>query len=257
MKNITLISDWKLRDPYIAIFKGLILKEIGDVNFIDISHAVKLCDISQTAFLLKWSYPSFPDGTLHIILTGAVNNPDIMPVWVQCGNHYFIGTDNGIFSILFGIEDDVVARQYDKKMPSESFIDRVIRMVGWHFSGKIEKNTTSYDDFKPVLRQEPRVDMAARQIKGHVVYIDSFCNAVTDIPIAMFKEAVNNQPFEATVSASQYIKISKYSDYYKNLFDEVYFVGNQFGFLEITMFRAHIAILGDIQIGDEVKIKIL
>ena len=168
MKNITLISDWKLRDPYIAIFKGLILKEIGDVNFIDISHAVPLCDISQTAFLLKWSYPSFPDDTLHIILTGAVNDPDIMPVWVKCGNHCFIGTDNGIFSLLFGIEEDVVARQYDMKTPSESFIDRVVKMVVWHFGGKIENNTTSYDDFKPVLRHEPQIDTTENKLIGHI-----------------------------------------------------------------------------------------
>ncbi len=256
MKNITLISDWKLRDPYIAIFKGLILKEIEDVNFIDISHAVPLCDISQTAFLLKWSYPSFPDGTLHIILTGAVNDPDIMPVWVKCGNHYFIGTDNGIFSLLFGIEDDVVARQYDNKTPAGSFIDKVIKMVVWHFSGKIEKNTTPHDDFKPVLRQEPQIDTAAKKLTGHIAYIDSFCNAVTDIPVTMFKEFTGGKPFQATVSASQYITITKYYDYYRNSGDEVYFVANQFGFLELTMFRAHIAILGDIQVGDKVTISL-
>ncbi|MBP5709792.1 MAG: SAM-dependent chlorinase/fluorinase [Bacteroidales bacterium] len=254
MKNITLISDWKLRDPYIAIFKGLILKELGDVNFIDISHAIPLCDIKQTAFILKGSYLSFPDDTLHVILTGAVNNPDLMPVCVKYGKHIFIGADNGIFSLLLESDENFTAHIYDENIPSESFIERIIKMIKWHFSGEIEKHTKPYEDLRFVLSKMPEINPTAGTLTGHIAYIDSFCNAVTDIPVAMFKEFVGKRQFQATVSASQYITISKYSDFYKNCGNEVYFVANQFGFLEITMFRAHIAVLGNIQIGDEVVV---
>ena len=64
MKTITLISDWKLRDPYVAMFKGQLLKAVPDANIIDITHAIDSFSIEQTAFILKNSYSSFPEQSL-------------------------------------------------------------------------------------------------------------------------------------------------------------------------------------------------
>ena len=82
MKNITLISNWKLRDPYVAMFKGQLWKAIPDANIIDITHAVDGFSVEQTAFILKNSYKSFPEQTLHIILTGTTMSHTSMPVMV-------------------------------------------------------------------------------------------------------------------------------------------------------------------------------
>ena len=59
---VTLISDWRTRDPYVAMFKGKLLSAVPDAEIMDISHVVDLFNVSQTAFLTLQSYRNFPRG---------------------------------------------------------------------------------------------------------------------------------------------------------------------------------------------------
>lgn len=89
MKSITLISDWKLRDPYVAMFKGKIVSTIQDAQIFDITHAIPLYEIEQTAFILQNSYQSFPERSLHVILTGTSFSDTNEPIIASVGNHFF------------------------------------------------------------------------------------------------------------------------------------------------------------------------
>ena len=62
---ITLTSDWRLRDPYIAIFKGLLQNHLPQANIIDITHHLDFNNLNQTAFLLLQSYPHLPAPAPH------------------------------------------------------------------------------------------------------------------------------------------------------------------------------------------------
>ena len=42
---ITLISDWRLRDPYVAMFKGALLSESPEANLLDITHYVDVFNL--------------------------------------------------------------------------------------------------------------------------------------------------------------------------------------------------------------------
>ena len=106
MPIITLTSDWKNNDHYLAAVKGRILKTCPDTVIIDISHQIPPFNLSHAAFVLKNSYLNFPDDTIHLIAVkdeASEKNPHVL---VRSGKHHFITADNGIFGLLLDGEPD-------------------------------------------------------------------------------------------------------------------------------------------------------
>lgn len=255
MKNITLISDWKLRDPYVAMLKGQLWKAIPEANIIDITHAIDAFSIEQTAFILKSSYKSFPEHTLHLILTGITLSPTAMPVMVEYDHHYFIGEDNGVFSLLFGNNPDVKAMVLNLPDEKTTVLDKYAIMAQLHFADKLKDNVLPYDSFIQKIKLEPEHDTVNRIITGHVAYIDTCCNAVTDIPVEMFKNAVKKGNFSLMLSSTKHITITHYQEFYNPKEEEVYVLSNRLGYMEVTLNNSRIAVLADLHIGDKVEIR--
>ena len=92
---VTLLSDWRLRDPYVSMFKGSLLSVFPEVQIIDMTHYVDKFNLPQTALLMKSGYGSFPEGSIHLILTNMSLNSTFSPVLLPHNGHYFIGEDNG------------------------------------------------------------------------------------------------------------------------------------------------------------------
>lgn len=253
MKNITLISDWKLRDPYVSLFKGGLLSHIPDVQMFDITHAVEMFMIDQAAFICKTSYSHFPKGTLHIILAGNSFSKTTKPILLHFDDHWFLGEDTGVFNILVGDHFQYSIFQYkeDLLIPST---EKMIEMAKWFFKGEIEEHTTEIFNLKPARVTLPYYSEEEKLIRGKIAYIDSYCNAITNIPNEMFLEA-NSGSFVATVSSTKHIKITKKHDFYNPNENEVYLLLNRIGFIEITLFQSHIAILGGLKVNDNIEIQ--
>jgi len=252
---ITLLSDWKLRDPYIGIFKGQLLHLLPHVQIVDITHHLELYNLSQTAFIAKNSYTFFPEKTLHIILSGLSFSTQTKPVLLLYNGHFFIGEDTGVFSMMFGQENAVEAYQYNGNM-SLSAIEKLAGMASWVFQGTYIENTNPYHTLKFQLSNlsEPDYNAERKTISGKIAYIDSCCNAVTNIPISMF-EAAGKRPFVAMVSSVRSLKITKCHPYYNPQESEVFLVYNRLGFIEITLYKGNIAALADIRVGNDVEIR--
>src|SRR5689334_3328047 len=102
MPTVTLTTDWGTRDYYLASFKGMLVTQCPDVRIIDISNEVDHFDILQASFILKNCYEKFPKGTIHFIgVRGQETRQKSRGyLLLECNNHYFIGYDNGIFSLM-------------------------------------------------------------------------------------------------------------------------------------------------------------
>ena len=255
MKNITLISNWKLRDPYVAMFKGRLWKAIPDARIIDITHAIDESIIEQTSFILKTSYQSFPEGTLHIILTGNTLSHTSMPVMVEYNHHYFMGEDNGVFSLMFGDEPALNAVELNLPDEQTTVLDKCILMAQLHFEGQLKEKTVAYTNFVRKIQFSPEHDTLNRVITGQITYIDTRCNAITNIPVAMFKEAVKNGNFSVSLSSTRHITINRYHNFYNPKEEEIYIMGNPLGYLELTLNSGYIAVLADLKIGDKIEIR--
>lgn len=67
----------------------------------DISHSIAPFNNMHASFVLRNAWPEFPKGTVHIIGVNPEADGQTPHVVVRHGGHYFIGADNGIFSLLF------------------------------------------------------------------------------------------------------------------------------------------------------------
>jgi len=253
---ITLLSDWKLRDPYIGIFKGQLLKLLPNEQIVDITHHLELFNLSQTAFIAKNSYPFFPEKTLHIILSGLSFSPEMKPVLVMHNKHFFLGEDTGVFSMMFGTEN-IEAYQYNGDI-SLSTTEKLASMASLVFQNTYSRQTTPYSNLKFQLSILPEPDdyfEERKMITGKIAYIDSCCNAITNIPISMFEKA-GKREFEAIVSSDvRPLIIKSCHPCYNPKESEVFLVYNRLGFLEITLYEGNIAALADIKVGNNIEIR--
>ena len=248
---VTLISDWRIRDPYVAIFKGEMISAIPDAEIIDISHVVDLFNITQTAFLTLQSYKNFPEGSIHILLTNASSTSTFAPVVVEYDHHFFIGEDNGIFCIMFNRNFPIEGRQYHGNTPKA--LGRIIELTQAVVDNKLESVTEEYTNFKRMFTAWPIHFENDRRIEGEIVYIDAYFNAITNIPVSMFKDAVGKGSFQATIHSKKEWKCQIYHESYSPE-EEFYFTGNALGCLEIAMYQGNVAILADFKVGDKITI---
>lgn len=204
MAVITLISDLGTKDYYLAAVKAAALKRIKNCTWVDISHHIPPFDISKAAFVLKNVWHEFPEGTIHIIGVDSDWRPEMPYSIVVKNGHYFIGSDNGFFSLLFDGEpaDAVYAVKLDGdedlSFPAKSIFIPVASELAEDFDpSKIGVKKDDYlhrPSINPVVENE--------NIRGTVIYVDSYGNVITNIHSSLFNEVVGNKPFSIILKRS-------------------------------------------------------
>ena len=250
---ITLLSDWRLRDPYVAMLKGELLKAQPESQIIDISHYVDKFNLLQTALLMKTSYRSFPEGSVHLLLTNMSLNSTFTPVLLQHNGHWFIGEDNGVFHLMFGME--AALKGYQLTDNQENSFNQMLQLIRLVAEDRLPGNTTEYLKFKRMFTESAEHSAENQQIEGTIIYIDAFFNAITDIPVAMFEKAVGTREVTATIQSKGTWTITAHTDSYQPMDDEMYLCNNALGFIEITGYQSDVSILADLEPGDKIIIK--
>jgi S-adenosyl-L-methionine hydrolase (adenosine-forming) len=70
---LTLLTDFGLRDYYVAAVKGTVLRLAPGAQLVDVTHEVEPGNVAEAAFVLAAAAPSFPAGTVHL----AVVDPGV------------------------------------------------------------------------------------------------------------------------------------------------------------------------------------
>lgn len=98
MKVITLLTDYGIRDSYVAEVKGVILRLCPEAVIVDITHDIRKYDVEEGAYNLARSVKYFPEGTIHIgVVDPGVGGPR-KPLIIEAQGAYFIGPDNGLLA---------------------------------------------------------------------------------------------------------------------------------------------------------------
>lgn len=259
MAIITLTSDWGLKDHYCASVKGYILNHCKNANIVDISHQINPYDIFQAFFILKNSYTSFPKGSIHIIGVNTEASIQTPHVVVFFDGHYFIGADNGIFSMLCGdkaekvIEIEVMQESKYFTFSSRDVFAKVACMLA---SGeKLESIGKAKSDLFKKMYINPIVD--DNKIKGNIVYIDNYENVITNIPESLFKSVGKNKPFEICFKIPGY-EITTISKSYADvpIGDKLALFGST-GMLEIAINQDKASSLLGLRVNDTVRIEFI
>ena len=81
--------------------KGAIYSQIEDIKVIDITNHIEPFNIQQAAHILRNCIQDYPKGTVHVISIDDELSIDNEHLAIMANNHYFIGPDNGVFSLIF------------------------------------------------------------------------------------------------------------------------------------------------------------
>src|SRR2546426_7920553 len=97
MQLVSLLTDYGLKDPYVAEMKLVLIKNCPDAVLVDITHQVERHNIVEGAFLLEMAVPFFPGRTVHLAVVDPGVGSARLPVVVECRRgHVLVGPDNGL-----------------------------------------------------------------------------------------------------------------------------------------------------------------
>ena len=250
MPVITLTTDFGLKDPFVASIKARIYRELPDAVIVDISHGISPFDIAEAAFVLKNSYKDFPDGTIHIVSVDALANPQKKPISAFIDGQYFIGSDNGILSLICAevtphelVEINIPQADLDSVFPTRD----VFVPVACHLArgGKLSVVGQRLKQFKELSFLKPVVK-ENRMISGTVIYIDNYGNAITNISRKLFEQTGKKRDFriwyrnhEFTEVYNNYNQIVKNFDKESEDFGKAMAIFSSSGFLEIAVYKSN------------------
>ncbi len=255
---ITLTTDLGEKDFTVSAVKGSIHSLIDNPKIVDVSHRVPKFDIMQAAFILRNAYPFFPKNTVHIVGVMPYETEQNRHVAILYKGHYFVGTDNGVFSMIFNepaekiIELDLKVSLHDNgflKPITDIFVQAAchlakggtIQMLGQPKNSLVERTF-----FKPLIDQN--------SIRGTIIYIDNFGNAVTNIDELTFKEVRRTRDFTISFRVPGY-DIHQISKSYADVSpSEKLAVFGPTGFLEIAINLGNASDLLGLNISDVVTI---
>ncbi|WP_395054169.1 S-adenosyl-l-methionine hydroxide adenosyltransferase family protein [Flavobacterium sp.] len=251
MSIITLTTDYGLKDHFVGALKGKILSEHNEAKIIDISHDIDPFNVTEASFIISASYSSFPKGTVHLIGVDIERNKETQHIAIQWNDQYFICADNGILSILIQkiIPQKMVAINiHDRLLPDATDLDVFIK-VACHLAkgGLLNVIGKEIEAIKEVTELQPIVAADSNSIKGYIIYIDHFGNAVSNITKKLFLDIAKARPYEIKFKNKDIKTIfAKYSDIgiselypIKNYEGQKLAIFNEAGFLEIAIFRSN------------------
>ncbi len=252
MSIVTLTTDFGLRDYYVAAMKGALLCQVQDLSIVDISHNIKTFDIVQGAFMLKNAYSHFPSGTIHLV---SINNaPEAGKTFLafRYEEHYFVGPDNGLFALMFGeISQDIYEIEYDRSaaFPDSEVFSQVIR----HFAAEKPFNEIGI----PVERIEERISLQPvinpTQIRGSIIHIDNYENAILNINRELFERVGQNREFALFFKRNH--PITRLSQHYSDVpVGETLCLFNNADYLEIAVHMGTAATLLGLKVNDGIQI---
>lgn len=197
MAIITLTTDLGSKDFYQAALKGSILTNLPTANIVDITHEVPSFNISYAAFVLKNVFRYFPKNTVHLIGIDSVFSKSTKYIALKYKDHFFVGADNGIFSLLFDDKPEEIVElniMQDLKYLHFPLVDIFVKAAtSLARGGKLTDIgiPTAEVEQRTLLNPVIEKDM----IKGSVIYIDTFSNVITNITKDLFTKIQKNRDF--------------------------------------------------------------
>lgn len=208
MPIITLTTDLGHRDFYLAKLKGRILSSVPNANIVDITHDIPSHNIPYTAFVLKNAYLYFPKGTIHLIGVDTLANDKSKYIAVEINEHLFVGTDNGIFTLMFqqnfstAVEIDLRQSFELLHFPLADILTNAVCLlangkkiqdIGFPIQELQEKM-----NFYPVIEHD--------RIVGTIIYVDKYGNSITNITKILFDELQNQRQFKLSFGRGDFIE---------------------------------------------------
>ena len=242
MKIVTLLSDFGLRDGYVAQMKGTILENCPNTTIVDISHEIERHNIPMGSFILETTTPYFPKDTIHVAVVDPGVGSARKSIVIECETAIFVGPDNGLMARAggrLGLKSihEIREQEFLRKPVSSTFHGRDIfaRVAGMIASGRRpEEVGPRISELERLPISPPR--LLEKKLVCQVLHVDTFGNIITNAD----DKLVRRIPSELREHVNIWIGKRKLQAQFARSYSEVgkgalaVLLGSQ-GFLEIAV----------------------
>lgn len=185
--------------------KGVILRIQPDAQIVDISHTVPAHSITEAAFLIAEASLWYPKKTIHVVVVDPGVGSARRPILVESQRQFFIGPDNGVFSMVRARDPKSKVREITNTrlmLPdvSRTFHGRdIFAPVAAHLAGKTvpwEVGELIQDALQ--LKIAEPLQTNKRTWTGAVIKVDHFGNLITNFKLPEF-ERIRTSAFEIAI----------------------------------------------------------
>lgn len=238
MAIVTLLTDSGESDHYVAAIKAKIISTNPGIGIVDISHAIKSCDIGHAAFVLRSVFREFPKGTVHLIGIDAIGNRGDVPIALQLEDHFFVGSDNGFFGLISDKPHQRIVQLNTISTIQTTFPERDIFAPA---AAKLASGVSITNLGKPVVAIKRMIDRQVKATKklitGQVVHVDGSGNLITNIPKTAFDTLSRDKAYTIQFGGEKFRRIQM--QYNQAEQGECFIIFNSLGLLEIGIYKGN------------------
>jgi S-adenosylmethionine hydrolase len=251
MPVITLTTEWKPDDIYYGIIKGKLSSRCPGTVIIDNAGSIPAFSISQASFIIRNTYSNYPKDSVHIICVHSEAHKDEDHLIVRARDHYFIGTDNGIFNLILNSDPDEVVKidHHGTSDELEIFAKAASELIAGKKLSELGKPVKILSERVPL-----RATIDKDVIIGSIIFIDSYGNAISNITKEVFYRVFENKAYRILIQSNK-----NYTDHISEKYSDVP-VGemlarfNQLDLLEISINGADVSELLSLSLGSVLRI---
>jgi len=251
MPVVTLTTEWKPDDIYNGIIKGKLSRMCPGIIIIDNAGSIPPFNISLASFIIRNTFNNYPKGSVHIICVHSEAGKDQDYLIVSARDHFFIGTDNGIFNLILNSEPDQVVRidHQESSDELEIFAKSASELISGRNPQELGTAVKNASERVPL-----RATIDKDVIIGSIIFIDSYGNAISNITREVFYRVFENKDFRIQIQSNK-----NYTEQISQRYSDVP-VGdmlakfNQLELLEISINGADVSELLSLDVGSVVRI---
>jgi S-adenosylmethionine hydrolase len=186
MSAIALLTDFGMRDPYVAAVKGVIASRC-ESRIVDLTHDIAPFDVWEAAFFLRDVVRYWPAGTIFVCVVDPGVGTARRILAVESEGRIFLAPDNGLLHFVRGDAYEVRDESLFLADGSTTFHgrDRFAPVAAAIANG------TRIEDLGARIEDRVLLD----HTPGGIIRIDRFGNCITDLvpPATPFAVIVNGR----------------------------------------------------------------
>jgi S-adenosyl-L-methionine hydrolase (adenosine-forming) len=236
---ITLLTDFGTCDYYVAAMKGVILSRSSEVQIVDVTHDIEPQNVLSAAYVLLGTYDQFPPGTVHL----AVVDPGVgsirRGIILRTDRYYFVGPDNGLFSLAVPESAKAFAIQPSSYLATEisnTFHGRdIFAPVAAALAAGVKVEELA-SPIGQIARLPSLVEETGAAMHSRIIHLDRFGNGITGIERRHLGSDILSPGFSLRVSNGHLIQ--KHKRFYAEepvWSGQPFLIWGSLGFLEVSV----------------------
>lgn len=197
---LVFLTDFGLKDGAVSAMKGVSFGVDPELKMFDVTHDIPSYDIWEGAYRFKQTASYWPKGTVFVgVVDPGVGTERNSIVLKTKGGYYFVGPDNGLFSLVaedMGIDE---VRKIDEKKNrlagSEKSYTFHGRDIFAYVGAKLASGQLKFEDVGPKLKNEivtipyQKAAINNKTVMGNIPVLDvQYGNVWSNIPSELFEK---------------------------------------------------------------------